>query len=89
MPVLYMGLDQVKDLTQRTQARIIQHRPFPSLDDFLSRVDPREQEVGKPGEGGRFGGIWQRYLSCSARVEKGGWKPGQMSLFGWDETSTE
>ena len=43
--VLYMGLDQVKDLTQRTQARIIQNQPFPTLDDFLSQVDPREQEV--------------------------------------------
>ena len=29
-PVLYMGLDQVNDLTRRTQARILRERPFDS-----------------------------------------------------------
>ncbi|MEA4908724.1 MAG: DNA polymerase III subunit alpha [Anaerolineaceae bacterium] len=43
--MLYMGLDQVRDLTQRTQERILRGRPFHSLDDFLSRVDPRPQEA--------------------------------------------
>lgn len=40
--VLFMGLDQVKELThRRTIQRIMQHAPFTSLDDFLTRVDPR------------------------------------------------
>ncbi len=39
--VLYMGLDQVKELTARTQQRIIQARPFHSLEDFLRRARPR------------------------------------------------
>src|SRR5690606_30342390 len=42
---LFMGLGQVKELTQRTIGKIIQHAPFYSLDDFLSRVDPRMQEA--------------------------------------------
>jgi len=40
-----MGLDQVKDLTRRTIERIVQLAPFHSLDEFLSRVDPRLQEA--------------------------------------------
>ncbi|MBI5354242.1 MAG: hypothetical protein HZB50_16485 [Chloroflexi bacterium] len=42
---LYMGLDQVRDLTRRTIERIIRQSPFNSLDEFLSRVDPRLQEA--------------------------------------------
>jgi DNA polymerase III alpha subunit len=42
---LFMGLDQVKELTQRTIKRIIQFSPFVSLEDFLTRVDPRAQEA--------------------------------------------
>ncbi|HJW90077.1 MAG TPA: DNA polymerase III subunit alpha [Anaerolineales bacterium] len=44
-PVLFMGLDQVRDLTRRTQARILRQRPFHSLQDFLDRVDPRLVEA--------------------------------------------
>ena len=44
-PVLFMGLDQVRDLTHRTQARIIKERPFRSLQDFLERADPRPLEA--------------------------------------------
>ncbi|MGH2524394.1 MAG: DNA polymerase III subunit alpha, partial [Anaerolineales bacterium] len=44
-PVLYMGLDQVKDLTRRTQERILRERPFRSWRDFLARADPRSQEA--------------------------------------------
>ncbi|NTV75708.1 MAG: hypothetical protein HGA66_16075, partial [Holophaga sp.] len=36
-PALVMGLAQVKELTGRTIQRIIQQRPFSSLNDFLSR----------------------------------------------------
>lgn len=78
---LYMGLEQVRDLTRRTIQRIIQYVPFHSLDDFLSRVDPREQEavnLAKIGAMDGFGsipGILRRLQS--------GWQAGQMSLFGW------
>ncbi len=44
-PVLFMGLDQVRDLTTRLQERIITLRPFFSIDDFLLRADPRPQEA--------------------------------------------
>lgn len=43
--VLFMGLDQVRGLTQRTQKKIIHARPFLSLDDFILRVDPRIEEA--------------------------------------------
>ncbi len=36
--ILYMGLDQVQDLTRKTQNRILNERPFHSLSDFLTRV---------------------------------------------------
>ncbi len=45
VPTLYMGLDQVHELTQRTQQRILRERPFHSLTDFLTRVDPRREEA--------------------------------------------
>jgi DNA polymerase-3 subunit alpha len=44
-PMLFMGLDQVRDLTQRTQKAILHKRPFSSLADFLTRVDPRPIEA--------------------------------------------
>ena len=43
--VLYMGLDQVKDLTRRTIANILKYRPFHSVEEFLLKVDPRPQEA--------------------------------------------
>lgn len=43
--ILYMGLDQVRDLTRKTQERILLERPFISLSDFLTRVDPRPKEA--------------------------------------------
>jgi DNA polymerase III alpha subunit len=78
---LFMGLEQVKELTKRTTGRIMQFAPFESLDDFLSRVDPREQEavnlakVGALDGFGNIPGILRRLQS--------GWQAGQMSLFGW------
>ena len=44
-PQLYMGLDQVRDLTQKTIRAIRQNRPFHSLEDFLLRVDPQRKEA--------------------------------------------
>jgi len=43
--MLFMGLDQVKHLTRRTIEKIIRLRPYYSLEDFLSRIDPRPQEA--------------------------------------------
>ena len=37
---LFMGLDQVKELTRQTSQRIIRFAPFMSVEDFLTRVDP-------------------------------------------------
>jgi DNA-directed DNA polymerase III PolC len=42
---LFMGLDQVRGLTRRTQGRILSERPFRSLEDFLARADPRPAEA--------------------------------------------
>ena len=80
---LYMGLDQVKELTRRTIERIIQLAPFHSLDEFLARVDPRPQEainLARVGGLEGFGSI----PSILRRLESG-WQAGQMSLFGWDD----
>lgn len=44
-PTLFMGLDQVKELTRRTIKHIISERPFHSLEDFLCRGDPRPREI--------------------------------------------
>lgn len=43
--ILFMGLNQVRDLTRRTQNRIIRNRPYQSLTEFLSKVDPRPKEA--------------------------------------------
>jgi DNA polymerase III alpha subunit len=85
---LFMGLGQVKELTQRTIGRIIQHAPFTSLDDFLSRVDPRMQEaehLAKIGALDGFGNI----PAILSRLQTGGWQRDQMSLFAWSDTSEE
>ena len=44
-PKLFMGLDQVRELTQKTIDTIIKKRPFDSLEDFLIRVDPHQKEA--------------------------------------------
>jgi len=83
---LFMGLGQVKELTQRTIGRIIQHAPFTSLDDFLSRVDPRNQEaehLAKIGALDGFGNI----PAILKRLQTGGWQRNQMSLFAWEDAS--
>ena len=84
---LYMGLEQVKELTKRTIQRIIQFAPFGSLDDFLSRVDPRRQEAINLV---RVGGL-EGFGSIPAMLQRldGGWKAGQMSLFGWDNNEED
>jgi DNA polymerase III subunit alpha len=86
---LFMGLDQVKDLTRRTIERILHTRPFRSLDDFLTRVDPRPQEaadlarVGALEEFGTIPALLQRVEGGMLSRKSSGtmWQAGQPSLF--------
>lgn len=79
-PALYMGLDQVRELTRRTQDRILQQRPFRSFTDFLTRVDPRTQEAENLVRAGSlegFGTIPQ----LLDEIKLGGWRGGQIPMF--------
>ena len=78
---LYMGLNQVRDLTGRTTERILTGRPFSSLADFLARADPRPAEAENLVRVGALAGLGAipallQALKGSAR------RPGQMALFG-------
>jgi DNA-directed DNA polymerase III PolC len=78
--ILYMGLDQVRDLTGRTIGRILKNRPFRSLEDFLARADPRPAEaenLARCGALQAFGTIPDllRQLKGEKRAR------GQLSLF--------
>ena len=86
--VLFMGLDQVKELTHRTIQRIIQNAPFTSLDDFLARVDPRMQEAEHLTKIGAMDGLG-KIPAILNRLQTGGWQRDQMSLFAWSDTSEE
>ncbi len=78
--ILFMGLDQVRNLTRRTIGRILKSRPFASLEDFLTRVDPPVQEAGDLARVGAFEG-WGTIPSILERLQSGGWQAGQPSLF--------
>jgi DNA polymerase-3 subunit alpha len=79
-PVLFMGLDQVRDLTRRTQNQIIRQRPFGNLDDFLARVDPRPIEAENLARAGALRSFG-RIPEVLHRIQRGGWRGGQLSLF--------
>jgi DNA-directed DNA polymerase III PolC len=79
-PVLYMGLDQVRDLTQRTQNKIFHERPFTSLEDFLVRVDPRQQEVENLICAGALEGFGSAPTMLK-RITGGKWLTSQPGLF--------
>jgi DNA polymerase III alpha subunit len=79
---LFMGLDQVRDLTRRTIERILCSRPFTSLEDFLARTDPRPQEAKDLARVGAFEG-WGAIPAILRRLQEGGWQAGQPSLFEW------
>lgn len=85
---LYMGLEQVKELTRRSIERILRLSPFASLDDFLTRVDPRVQEAGNLAKVGALEGLGS-IPSILRRLQSGGWQRDQMSLFGWTDTDEE
>jgi len=78
--VLYMGLDQVHGLTQRTQQNIQRLRPFGSLEDFLARVDPRRQEAEALARCGAMEGLGS-IPTLLERITPGGWRAGQPTLF--------
>jgi len=78
--VLFMGLDQVRNMTGRTIGRILRGQPFVSLEDFLTRVDPRIQEAGDLARVGAFEG-WGTIPAILRRLQSGGWLSGQPRLF--------
>jgi DNA polymerase III alpha subunit len=80
MQALYMGLDQVRDLTRRTQGQILSRRPFHSLDDFLARADPRPAEAENLARVGALAGFGT-IPGLLRRVAQGGWQGGQLPLF--------
>ncbi|NUM49217.1 MAG: hypothetical protein HUU38_31335 [Anaerolineales bacterium] len=83
-PVLYMGLNQVRDLTRHTQARILAHRPFRTLEQFLTQVDPRPKEVENLIRVGALAGLGT-ISGLLARVQKGTWHHAQPFLFALDD----
>ncbi len=80
VPTLYMGLDQVRDLTRRTQNRILEERPFGSLDDFLTRVDPRPKEVENLIRVGALSGLGT-IPGLLTQIQGSGWRYQQPRLF--------
>ena len=79
-PVLFMGLDQVRELTRRTQTNILRNRPFHSLMDFLTRVDPRPVEAENLVRAGALEGFAPIPVLLD-QLSAGGWQGGQMPLF--------
>jgi DNA polymerase-3 subunit alpha len=88
VPVLFMGLDQVKELTQRTQKAIIHNRPFSSFADFLTRVDPRPVEAENLVKVGALDNF-AKIPVLIRHLEHGGWQGGQLSLFSLDGSGEE
>lgn len=79
-PVLFMGLDQVRELSHRTQTRILRERPFHSLPDFLIRVDPRPQEAENLIRCGALDGFGS-IPNLLQQLKEGFWQDGQPPLF--------
>ena len=78
-PILYMGLGQVKELTMQTINAIINHQPFSSFEDFISKVDPQKNEIHNLLKCGAFDQI----ISIPEGLDHLNYKhpPGQMELF--------
>lgn len=87
-PQLFMGLDQLRDLTRETQRRILRQRPFDSLADFLTRVYPRKGEARNLIEVGALEGLGS-IPALLNEFESGPWKRGQLPLFGVDADPVE
>jgi len=80
VPTLYMGLDQVRELTRRTQRKILGTRPFNSLNDFLTRVDPRSKEAENLIKVGALRGLGT-IPGLLTQIEGAGWRYQQPPLF--------
>jgi DNA polymerase III alpha subunit len=85
---LFMGLAQVRELTQHTISQIIRQRPFHSLTDFLARVDPRPREVDNLVQVGAFEGLGN-IPGLLEQLKEGSWRSGQIPLFSQQNTSQE
>ncbi|NLN70335.1 MAG: DNA polymerase III subunit alpha [Chloroflexi bacterium] len=87
LPVLYMGLEQVRELTQKAVRKIIAQRPFLSLEDFLIRVDPHPKEVRNLILCGAFEGL----TTIPAGLDQIKHKrlPGQFNLFSNNSTNED
>ena len=85
---LFMGLDQVKELAHQTIQRIIRFAPFQSVEDFLTRVDPRTQEAESLTRVGALEGLGN-IPSILRRLQHGGWQQNQVSLFEWTDSREE
>lgn len=79
--LLYMGLDQVRDLTRGTQTRILHQRPYRSLADFLTRVDPRPVEAENLIKVGAMHGLGTIPDLLNQLASGPGWRKGQPPLF--------
>jgi len=86
-PVLFMGLDQVRDLTGRTQTAILRERPFSSLTDFLVRADPRPLEALNLVKAGALEDVGT-IPELLQQLEHAG-KGGQLSLFSMGNNNVE
>jgi DNA-directed DNA polymerase III PolC len=86
--VLYMGLDQVRELTRQTIGRILKNRPFTSLEDFLARADPRPVEAENLARCGALAGFGT-IPDVLRRLKGEKRQPGQLSLFGTEQSGED
>ena len=86
--VLVMGLNQVRDLTRRTQTRILELRPFHSLTDLLIRVDPRPIEAENLVRAGALEDLGN-IPALLNQLQSSRWQKGQLPLFAERDESTE
>ncbi|MBN2499445.1 MAG: DNA polymerase III subunit alpha [Anaerolineales bacterium] len=77
---LYMGLNQVKELTTNVQKQIFEQRPFRSLADLMVRVTPSEREAENLIKVGALAGLGETG-ELLAELVSGQWRSGQPALF--------
>jgi DNA polymerase III alpha subunit len=77
---LFVGLNQVRGLTRRTIQRILSERPFHSMSDFLTRVDPKPAEAESLARVGALAG-YGTIPELLAQINRGGWRYAQPTLF--------
>lgn len=85
-PILFMGLNQVRELTRNTVNNILTGRPFHSLSDFLVRVDPKTQEIENLIRVGALEGLGE-IPGLLQQVKRQDWKNGQFPLFDFNQTA--